>query len=89
MFSYYIITSLLLNNYIGFIKWCETNNTNFISFHKTPATVKKYVDHIKTITKNKQIKKNISRIGDIVNKVNDNPDCTLQMSVLDLWEIHS
>mgnify|MGYP006129002481 FL=1 len=89
VFSYYIITSLLLNNYIGFIKWCETNNTNFISFHKTPATVKKYVDHIKTITKNKQIKKNISRIGDIVNKVNDNPDCTLQMSVLDLWEIHS
>ena len=105
VFSYYIITGLILNNYISFLKWCDTNNTNFISFHKTPSSVDKYVDYVKAITKNKEIKKNINGItetikrgqkitgdtgdtGDTGAKTNVyNHDATLQMSMLDLWEI--
>jgi hypothetical protein len=37
--SYYIITTILLNSYQGFLSWCNTNNTMLIQFKKTIANV--------------------------------------------------
>jgi hypothetical protein len=33
--SYYIIKTLLINNYQGFLSWCKTNNLTILNFKKT------------------------------------------------------
>ena len=33
--SYYILTTILLNNYQDFLSWCDTNNTSLLNFKKT------------------------------------------------------
>ena len=37
VFSYYIITSLLMNNYINFMRWSSKNNNILLQFKKTPG----------------------------------------------------
>ena len=33
--SYYVIKTLLINNYQGFLSWCKTNNLSLLQFKKT------------------------------------------------------
>ena len=33
--SYYVIKTILLNNYQGFLAWCESNNTSLLQFKKS------------------------------------------------------
>jgi hypothetical protein len=33
--SYYVIKTILLNNYPGFLFWCKKNNTSLLQFKKT------------------------------------------------------
>ena len=33
--AYYVIKTILMNNYQGFLKWCKTNNTSLLQFKKT------------------------------------------------------
>ena len=33
--SYYVLTTILLNNYQDFLSWCDTNNTSLLNFKKT------------------------------------------------------
>mgnify|MGYP000934948884 CR=1 FL=1 len=52
VFSYYIITSLLMNNYINFLGWCSKNNNVLLQFKKTPGNLDKYIEFIKDCCKN-------------------------------------
>lgn len=45
--SYYIIKTILINNYQGFLLWCKTNNFSLLQFKKTVANLKEYCDFIK------------------------------------------
>ena len=42
VFSYYILKSILMSNYDGFMKWCFDSNMNFISFKKQIKSKKIY-----------------------------------------------
>ena len=47
--SYYIITAILMNNYQGFLSWCNTNNLSLLQFKKTTSNIN---DFCKFIEKN-------------------------------------
>lgn len=40
--AYYIIKTILLNNYQGFLNWCDTNNTSLLQFKKTTKNQKDF-----------------------------------------------
>ena len=70
VFSYYIITGLLLSNYIEFINWCSENNPKFILFNKTANNIDNYILFIEYCISNKNIKKNNKKIEDQLAKLN-------------------
>lgn len=51
--SYYIIGSILINNYQDFLGWCHTNNPQFVTFKKTNGNLYKYCDFIEKKYKTK------------------------------------
>ena len=53
--SYYIITTILMNNYQDFLLWCDTNNSNTIQFNKTNENINKFCDFIEENYKIKSI----------------------------------
>ena len=44
--SYYIIKTILINNYQGCLYWCKTNNFSLLQFNKTPLNQKEFCKFI-------------------------------------------
>lgn len=44
--SYYIITTILMNNYQGFLSWCNTNNLSLLQFKKTTQNISSFCHFI-------------------------------------------
>ena len=44
--SYYIIKTVLINNYQGFLSWCNTNNLSLLDFKKTVGNQKQFCKFI-------------------------------------------
>jgi IS1 family transposase len=44
--SYYIIKTVLINNYQGFLNWCKTNNLSLLDFKKTIGNQKQFCKFI-------------------------------------------
>jgi hypothetical protein len=44
--SYYIIKTVLINNYQGFLSWCKTNNLSLLDFKKTTGNQKQFCKFI-------------------------------------------
>ena len=44
--SYYIITTILMNNYQGFMSWCSTNNFSLLQFKKTATNITEFCKFI-------------------------------------------
>jgi hypothetical protein len=44
--AYYVIKTVMLNNYPSFLSWCDKNNLSLIAFKKTIANQKKYCEFI-------------------------------------------
>jgi hypothetical protein len=86
VFSYYIITGLIINNYDNFIIWCNKNNNLFLNFKRTPGNVDKYIKFIDKTTKIKNILKNINII-ETTDISHDNKNNSLKMSNLDVIKI--
>ena len=92
VFTYYVITGLLVNNYLQFMNWCLANNPSFIQFDKTTYNLNKYVKMIMKFKDDKNIKHNIKKIENQLNKMDSINKLTrierehmmsLQMSVID------
>ena len=54
VFSYIILSSVVLNNSYNFVSWCYKNNLNIFKFDNSREKVKLFVDLIKTDFKNKK-----------------------------------
>jgi hypothetical protein len=48
VFVYYVITTILMNNYPQFMKWCKENNTNLLQFNMTEEHQMLFCNYIKT-----------------------------------------
>lgn len=57
--AYYVITSILLNDYQAFIEWCESNNISLLQFKKTTSNQDKYCNFILTKYKSATLLRNI------------------------------
>lgn len=53
--SYYIIRPILMNNYQGFLVWCNKNNFSLLQFKKTNKNLEEFCDFIKTNYKTKSM----------------------------------
>ena len=65
VFSYYVVTALLLVNYGDFLEWCTTNNGagGNMSFHKTGANTVSFARFIVRIHAAHSTRKNVRDIG--------------------------
>jgi|SaaInlV_165m_DNA_2_1040747.scaffolds.fasta_scaffold16338_2 hypothetical protein len=86
VFSYYIISGLLMNNYKNFMNWCYKNNNMLVKFKKTPSNLDKYIELIEKSARHIYINKNISKIekGFRSGKLPIIP--TMRMTVLDVMD---
>jgi hypothetical protein len=48
VFAYYVLTSLFLNNYTGFLNLCLLNNPGLLQFNSTTATFQNFYEYIKS-----------------------------------------
>jgi len=73
MLSYYVISSILLNNYEDFFKWCTVNNTNILQFDNTNSIYRQleFCKLINSKYKSKLFLKRINEIQKILPEVND------------------
>lgn len=51
--AYYIIKGILINNYQGFLSWCDEHNLSLLQFKKTSSNQKEYCNFIKKNYKTK------------------------------------
>ena len=57
--SYYIIKTILINNYNTFLLWCKTNNFSLLQFKKTRGSILSFCNYIKKNYKTKVMLDNI------------------------------
>lgn len=60
--SYYVIKTILLNNYQGMLHWCNKNNMSLLDFNKTIDNQKEFCAFIKKNYKTKSLLLNIREI---------------------------
>ena len=88
VFSYYIITALIINNYIDFFNWCNDNNNILIKFKKTPSNIDSYIDFIIKSHKSKNIQKNIAIIEKYLQKdKNSNGNDSIRMTSVEIENV--
>jgi hypothetical protein len=53
--SYYVITTILMNNYQGFLAWCNTNNLSLLQFKKSTSNIASFCKFIERNYKTKSM----------------------------------
>jgi len=67
--SYYVIKTILINNYQGFLSWCKTNNFSLLQFKKTTTNQKEYCNFISKNYKTKMMLDNVKSSEICLQKV--------------------
>jgi hypothetical protein len=67
--AYYIIKTILINNYQGFLYWCKTNNFSLLQFKKTSSNQKEFCNFIRRNYKTKLMLDNIKSSEVCLQKV--------------------
>ena len=57
--AYYVITFILMNDYQGFIEWCNSNNISLLQFKKTITNQQNFCDFILKKYKSSTLLKNV------------------------------
>ena len=65
VFSYIILSSIVLNNSYNFISWCYKNNLNIFKFNNSREKVKMFVDLIKADLKNKKTREMYKTLNNV------------------------
>jgi hypothetical protein len=72
VFSYYVVTLLLLNNPNDFLKWCSEKNKKLLQFKQTKANLNEFCLYIEKKYKMKDLLKNIDCIENFYKKIESN-----------------
>jgi len=62
VFCYFVLAGIFMNDFEGFIGWCNDNNTAFIKFKKSHNNARKFGSWIKSIYKSKNLIHNLANI---------------------------
>ena len=57
--AYYVIKTILINNYQGFLSWCKNNNFSLLHFKKTSTNQKEFCNFIRKNYKTKLMLDNV------------------------------
>jgi hypothetical protein len=68
--SYYVIKTILLNNYQGFLFWCKTNNFSLLQFKKTIKNQYEFCKFIENNYKTNNMLKGVTETEDFLNNIN-------------------
>lgn len=89
--SYYIIKTILINNYQGFLCWCQKNNISLINFKKTRENQMEFCKFIERNHKSNELLNNIDDTHKFYNKLNKKKEknlnyilSNLRMSICEL-----
>jgi len=55
VFAYYVLTSILLNNYRSFLPWCANHNGSGLHIFKVKTTESEFVNFIKSSYKKSEL----------------------------------
>lgn len=69
--SYYIIKTILLNNYTGFLSWCKKHNFSLLQFKKTSSNLNQYCKFIEENYKRSDLLKNIQHTDSFLNDIHE------------------
>lgn len=67
--AYYVLKTILLNNYTDFLLWCDKNNLSLISFKKTFTNQNKFCEFIFKNYKKKNMLENINNAKLFLNNL--------------------
>jgi len=67
--SYYVIKTILLNNYNSFLLWCKTNNLSLLQFKKSISNQHEYCKFIQNNYKTKNMLESINNAHLFLNKI--------------------
>lgn len=67
--AYYIIKTVLMNNYQGFLSWCKTNNLSLIDFKKTAGNQRQFCEFIEKNYKTQSLLYNIRQCQIFLDKI--------------------
>jgi hypothetical protein len=67
--SYYVIKTILLNNYQGFLTWCNSNNLSLLNFKKTTGNLNEFCLFIQKNYKKKDLLNNIDQTHLFLSKI--------------------
>jgi hypothetical protein len=70
--AYYIIKTILMNNYQGFLDWCQINNYKLYDFKKTQPNIDKFCLFIKQNYKSNAMLGNVDRMEHFFMNVKPN-----------------
>ena len=83
VFAYFILKTILLNNYILFISWCVDNNNNLLQFSKKTSSNLSFINLIKENYKSKTYLDNLKKANKFIEK-NPKFSKTARMTILEL-----
>jgi hypothetical protein len=67
--AYYVIKTILMNNYPDFLLWCEKNNLSLIAFKKTIKNQNNFCEFIKKNYKKRNFLENVNNTKLFINKL--------------------
>ena len=94
--SYYIIRPILMNNYQGFLSWCNKNNFSLLQFKKTNTNLEEFCNFIKSNYKTKSMSDSVGCMQKFIGKLkkmkrnkktNENIDFALSNMRMSLCEL--
>jgi len=67
--SYYIISTILMNDYMAFLLWCNKNNMSLMQFKKTPGNIEALCNYIECNYKSKGFLEHVKCIQRVYSKL--------------------
>jgi hypothetical protein len=67
--SYYVLKTILLNNFQGFLSWCDKNNLSILNFKKTIGNLNKFCEFIRKNYKTKSMLEGVDESEKFLSKV--------------------
>ena len=79
--SYYVIKTILMNNYPAFLYWCKTNNPTLLQFNKTASNQAKYCEYIEKNYKTRSMLEGITNATQLLNHKKTKTDIFLLVNM--------
>jgi hypothetical protein len=70
--SYFVIKTILMNNYQGFLYWCKNNNVNTLQFNKTVSTQQEFCKFIDANYKTSSFLNGVDETEKFIDKIKKN-----------------